>query len=220
MQVTQDLQRYPSPAGKPHPLAFANGGLWIGSWETDRLYLVDPQTRSVRAEFEAPGKPFGLTAAGNALRAVISHGEEDDRYLYRVTAERGFDLESKMPCPDFTGSYMAFDGSTLYLGQMTLRRIVALGADGTVEREFALPTRCGGLCFGPDGKLHMISGDAELEHLKFGTLDISQAEPAFAEIAPLPDEARSLAFDGSRWWTCLRDADELASFTCASCPSV
>ena len=219
MQAAHDLQRYPSPAAQPHPLAYANGGLWIGSWETNHLYLVDPQTRSVKAELDAPGKPFGIAAMGDELRVVISHGEDDDRFLYRATAD-GFDLDSKLPCPDFTGSYMAFDGSTLYLGQMTLHRIVALRADATVQHEIALPTRCAGLGFGADGRLHMISGDAELEHLKFGTLDISQAKGVFSEIAPLPDEARSLAYDGSRWWTCLRDLNELASFTCASCPSV
>lgn len=220
MQETLDFQRQPSPAPQPHPLAYANGGLWIGSWETDRLYLVDPKTRDVSVDIAAPGKPFGMTAAGNELRVVISHGEDDDdRYLYRVTAAGGFDLDSKMPCPDLTGSYLAFDGSTLYLGQMTLRRILALHADGSVRREIPLPTRCAGIAFGPDGRLYMISGDSELEQLKFGTLDISRAEPVFSEIAALPDEARSLAHDGSRWWSCLRDLNELASFTCASYPS-
>lgn len=213
MQATLDIQQFPSPAAQPHPLAYANGGLWIGSWETDRLYLLDPQTRKVRAEIAAPGKPFGIAAAGDDLHVVISDGPDDDRYLYRVTAAGGFDLDSKTPCPDLTGSYMAYDGSTLYLGQMTLRRILALGADGSVKREIPLPTRCAGIGFGPDGRLYMISGDSELEHLKFGTLDITQAQPAFSEIASLSDEARSLTYDGSRWWTCLRDLNELASFT-------
>jgi hypothetical protein len=58
----------------------------------------------------------------------------------------------------------------------------------------------------------MISGDDELEHLRFGTLDVSASEPQFEAVRSLPDEARSLVYDGSRWWTCLRDTHEIASF--------
>lgn len=185
----------------------------MGSWDTDRVYAIDPHSWSVRHEFESPGKPYGLTAYGDELRVVVAHGEDDDRYLYRLSPDRGFALDSKTPCPDLTGSYLAADGSTIYLGQMTLKRVLALKPDSTVEREIALPTRCAGLGFGPGGRFYMISGDAELEHLSFGTLDVSKSEPQFEGIRPLPDEARSLTFDGASWWTCLRDANEIASFT-------
>jgi hypothetical protein len=212
MQTTQELNRRPSPATRPHPLAVAGGLLWMGSWDTDRIYAIDPQSWSVRHEIEAPGKPYGLTAYGDELRVVVAHGEDDDRYLYRLSPDRGFDLGSKTPCPDLTGSYLAADGSTIYLGQMTFRRILVLKPDATVEREIALPTRCAGLGFGPGSRFFMISGDAELEHLNFGTLDISKSEPQFEGMRPLPDEARSLAYDGASWWTSLRDANEIASF--------
>ncbi len=82
----------------------------------------------------------------------------------------------------------------------------------TIEREIALPTRCGGFGFGPDGRFYMISADEEFEDLKFGTLDISQSAPSFEAIGAMPEEARSLVYDGSRWWTSLRDANEIASF--------
>jgi hypothetical protein len=212
MQTVEELNRRPSPATRPHPLAFAGGLLWMGSWDTDRIYAIEPQAWSVRKEIEAPGKPYGITGYGDELRVVVAH-DEDDRYLYRLVPDRGFDLASKTPCPDLTGSYLAAAGSTIYLGQMTLRRILVLRSDTTVEREIALPTRCAGFGFGPGGRFYMISGDLELEHLRFGTLDISRSPAQFESIRPLPDEARSLAYDGSRWWTCLRDANEIASFT-------
>ncbi len=126
--------------------------------------------------------------------------------------ETGFDLNSKTPCPDLTGSYLACAGSTIYLGQMTLGRIVALNPDATVVRVIPLPTRCAGLSFGPGGRFFMISGDDELEHLQFGRLDITQGTPQFESIRPVSDESRSLAYDGSTWWTCLRDTNEIASF--------
>jgi hypothetical protein len=213
MQTAEELTRRPSPATRPHPLAVQGDLLWTGSWDTDRIYGIDARSWKVRHEFEAPGKPYGLTAYGDELRVVVSHGEDDDRYLYRLSPDRGFDLGSKKPCPDLTGSYLAADGSTIYLGQMTLKRILVLDPDMEVERRIALPTRCGGLGFGPGGAFYMISGDAELENLSFGRLDVSNAEPQFEAIRRLPDEARSLAYDGSSWWTCLRDTNEIASFT-------
>jgi hypothetical protein len=213
MQTTERLERRPSPATRPQPLAYLDGTLWMGSWDTDRIYAIDPSAWTVRREFEAPGKPYGITALGNELRVVVALGEDDDRYLYRLLPESGFDLDSKTACPDLTGSYLAAKGSTTYLGQMTLRRILVLSTDATVEREIVLPTRCAGLAFGPDGRFFMISGDHELEHLQFGTLDITRNDPQFESIRPLPDEARSLAYDGSSWWTCLRDRNEIASFT-------
>ncbi len=213
MQRTDDLVRRPSPATRPHPLAYLGGLLWMGSWDTDRVYAIDPQSWTVRSEVEAPGKPYGLAAVGDELRVVVGIGEDDDRYLYRLSADGRFDATSKTACPDFTGSYLAVAGSTIYLGQMTLRRIVRLNPDATIEREFALPSRCAGIGFGPDGRLYMISGDEELEHLRFGTLDLAPSAPRFESIGALPDEARSLVYDGSRWWTCLRDDNEIASFT-------
>ncbi len=212
MQTTQELNRFPSPATRPHPLAYRDGLLWMGSWDTDRIYTIDPQTQSVRNEIEAPGRPYGTTVYGDELRAVIAHGEEEDRYLYRLLPDRGFDLSSKTPCPDLTGSYIAAKGTTIYLGQMGFRRILELNAEGTIEREIALPTRCAGFGFGPDG-FYMTSADEEFENLVFGRFDIGSREPQFESIRPLPEEARSLAYDGTRWWTSLRDANEIASFT-------
>ena len=213
MQSTQELIRRPSPAPRPHPIAHLHGFLWIGSWETDRIYELDPESWSVRNEIEAPGKPYGITAEGDKLLVVIGEGSEDDRYLYRLDTKNGFDLDSKEPCPDLTGSYVASDGTALYLGQMTYRRILVMRGDVSVDREIALPTRCAGIGLGRQDAFHMISGDDELEHLHFGRLDISNDEARFESIRPLPDEARSLAFDGGRWWTCLRDANEIASFS-------
>jgi hypothetical protein len=212
MQTTQELSRRPSPAPRPQPLAYLHGLLWIGSWETDRIYTIDPQSWSLRNEIEAPGKPYGLAAVGDGLRVVVAHGEEDDRYLYRLDPAQGFDLGSKTPCPDLTGSHLAAKDSTIYLGQMTFRRILVLDGDAGVQREIALPTRCAGFAFGPNDKFYMISGDEELEHLQFGTLDVSQNEPQFEDLRSLPDEARSLVYDGARWWTSLRDVNEIASF--------
>ena len=184
----------------------------MGSWETDRVYAMDPQTLRVGNEIQAPGRPYGMAVVGDELRAVVAHGDEDDRYLYRVH-DGAYDLASKTPCPDLTGSFMTARGSTIYLGQMHYQRILEMNPDYTVRRQIALPTRCAGFAFGPDGRFYMISADGEFENLSFGTLDVTQDRPNFESIRRLPDEARYLLHDGSTWWTSLRDANEIATFT-------
>ncbi len=212
MQTTSELIRRPSPANRPFGLAQFEGNLWIGSWEPDRVYAVDPQTLQVRDEIEVPGRPYGIAPVQGELRIVIAHGEEDDRYLYRLS-KGALDLGSKRPCPDLTGSFMTVRDSTIYLGQMHYRRILEMNADYTIRREIALPTRSAGFAFGPNGRFYMISADDEFENLKFGTLDVAQERPQFDTIRPMPEEARYLLHDGAKWWTSLRDANEIATFT-------
>lgn len=190
------------------------GNLWIGSWESDSIYAVDPQTLKVRNEIKAPGRPYGIAAIGNELRAVVAHGDEDDRYLYRLSGG-AFDLASKTPCPDLTGSFMTARGSTIYLGQMHYRRVLEMDSQYVIRREIALPTRCAGFAFGPDGHFYMISADDEFDNLSLGTLDIAQDRPQFEVIGPFPPQARCLLHDGSVWWTSLRDDNDIATFTTA-----
>ena len=210
MKEIKELARRPSPAGRPQPLAYRDQTLWIGSWETNELYAVDPQSWKVRAAVAAPGKPFGMAFLGDELRVVVSN-DDDDRFFYRFVPGKGFDAASKTPCPEHTGSHLASDGTTLYLTQLHLRRMLAFDANGTVLRTIALPTQCGGIGI-RDGVVYMISTDAEFENLTLATLDIEAPAPQATPIAALPDEARALTFDGNTWWTSLRERNELLAF--------
>jgi hypothetical protein len=212
MQDVKERSRQAAPAGRPQPLALVGETLWVGSWDTDRLYAIDLRTWLVVDEVPAPGRPYGLALIGNELRVVVSIGDDDDRYLYRFIPGRGFDPDSKLPCPDFTGSHLAADGTTLYLCQATNRRIVELDDMANVVRESALPTRCVGMGFGPSG-FYIISADEEFEHLQLATLDLRSTNPGIAPVAGIPFDARSLAFDGKNWWTSHREANEIVSFS-------
>jgi sugar lactone lactonase YvrE len=192
-------------------LALLGETLWIGSWDTDHLYAIDRQTWTVTDEVAAPGKPYGLAVIGDALRVVVSIGEDDDRYLFRFVPGRGFDAGSKTACPEMNGSHLAAKGNQLYLCQATNKRIVALDDAGSIAREIALPTRCAGMGFGPDA-FYIISADDEFDHLQLATLDLGLAKPDAVPVAEMPVEARSLAFDGANWWTCHREAGEIVSF--------
>ena len=212
MPTYKERSRHAAPAGRIQPMALLGTTLWAGSWETDKLYAIDAATWSVTAEITAPGRPYGLTAMGGELRVVISVGEEDDRYLYRFVPGEGFVHGSSTPCPELNGSHLASDGTTLYLCQATNRRIVELDAAGRIAREIALPTRCAGMGFGPDG-FRFISADEDFDHLHFATLDLAQAAPQAGVVAEMPAEARSLVFDGTNWWTSLREEGTIVSFT-------
>lgn len=209
-----EVQRRPAPAGRCQPLALFEGLLWTGSWETDRIYAVDPNTWSVVQDVPAPGKPYGIAALGDALHVVVSDGgEQDDRYLYRFEPRAGFVAESKTACPQMTGSHIASDGKRLYLGQAHERRIVTLDDAYAITESFALTTRTGGFGFGPSGQLYFIAADAEFDNLTFGTLELKADGCAFEAIAPFDTEFRSLAFDGSVWYTSNREAGEIVTLT-------
>lgn len=212
MQNIKELQRRPAPGSRPQPLAFHRRSLWIGSWDTDQIYEIEPNSGTVLEEIKAPGKPYGIAVLGDDLRVVVSIGEADDRYFFRFVPGAGFDLASKTACPDFTGSHLASEGATLYLGQMGNRRILALDGAYNIQREIPLPARIGGMGFS-SGTFYVISGNEELENLHLATLDLLAPEPEGVQVAAIPFDARCLAFDGKAWWTSHREVSEIVSFT-------
>lgn len=210
----QEVQRRKAPAARCQPLALFDGLLWTGSWETERIYGIDPNTWSVARDVPAPGKPFGIAPLDDALHIVVSDGgDADDRYLYRFVPSDGFITESKTPCPQMTGSHLASDGKRLYLGQAHERRIVTLDAAYGIVDAFALSTRAAGFAFGPGNELYFISADEDFENLTFGTLELKAGTTQFKAIATADAGFRSLAFDGSVWYTSDREAGEVVTFT-------
>ena len=213
MQTAKELQKHASPGGRPQPVVFHQNRLWVGCWDTERIYAIDTQSWKIVDEVAAPGRPYGIAAIGNDLRVVVAIGKDDDRYLVRFVPGQGFDEASKRPCPDFTGSYLASDGSTLYMTQLGLQRIVVLDDEAAIQREIPLSTRCLGIAFGPGGAFYTIAADEEFENLHLATLDVRSEAPQPSPICGLAEDARGLAYDGSTWWTCYREASEIVAFT-------
>ncbi len=211
MQTIEEVQRQRSPGGRPQPLAFHKGLLWIGSWETDRLYAMDPEKWTLAQEVASPGRPYGLASVGDSLFVVVAL-DDDDRFLFRFTPDGGFDASSKSPCPDVTGSHLAADGSSLYLCQQGRQRILAIDDRANALREIALPDRCGGFAFQAPGNCDFISADEEFENLELASIDLSESAPSADPIATIPFDARGLTFDGTLWWTCNREEGEIVAF--------
>ncbi len=210
MIIKEDL-RLAAPGPEPLGLAFNGSTLWIASREAHRLYAVDPVTWKVGEEAEAPGAPFGIAVGGGELAVVIGLGDDDDdRYIYRFVPGHGFS-GSGIPCPDLSGAHLAFEGDQLYLSQAHNRKILALDAHGAVGREIPLERRPVGMTI-IDGIFYLVTGDQDFKTLELTKVDASGATPHVTSIASIPFRARGLAFDGVKFWTSHRDANEIVAF--------
>jgi hypothetical protein len=174
---------------------------------------MDRAKWKVIEEIEAPGIPWAAVSSGDALWFTLGEGAEDDRYIWRYAFGKGFSENSRVPCPDFTGSYLSYDDGHLYLSQWYKHRIVELDAAGAVTREIAIGAEISGHVF-VDGMLHLLLGTEENGgDWRLGRLDSVQATPHIEEVARVPFQCRSLAFDGEHFWTNHREADRIVRFT-------
>ena len=209
-----ELCRLPSPAPTPQALAWHQDSLWISSRDARRLHGVNPQTWEVVEEAATPGVAWGAVAAHGVLHLVCGEGTDDDRYLRRYEPGHGFDESYRVALPEFTGSYLSFDGQNLYLSQWYKHRVLQLDAgSGHVLRTVGVGAEICGHAFAGD-RLHVLCGteqDGERWHL--ARLDLREAAPRVENLARVPFACRSLAFDGERFWTNHRAANETVAFS-------
>jgi len=211
LQVTEK-RRITSPAITPQALAWdgRNKTLWVGSRDLSRIYAVDPQNGTVLKEQEAPGIPWAAVTLNGEFRFTIGEGPNDDRYIYRFTPEGGF---SKMfACPDFTGSYLSFDGKSLYMSQWYKKRVLMFDDEGSVIREIDVGAEICGHVFA-NGSLYVLRGyEKPNEDWRIARLDPKDKIPAVQDIAVVPFASRSLTFDGELFWSNHRAKDTIISF--------
>ena len=104
----------------------------MGSRDLRRIYAIDVKAWTVLEEMEAPGIPWAAVSTGDALRFTIGEDPDDDRYLRRYVPKTGFSKTDRIACPEFTGSYLSYDGDHLYLSQWYKHRILKLDASGNI----------------------------------------------------------------------------------------
>ena len=217
MTEIMETVRLPAPGPEPLGLAFDGTTLWVASREAHRLYAMDPVTWTVRAEAETPGAPFGIAVVGDELAVVIGFGDDDDdRYIYRFVPGHGF-KSGRIQCPDLSGVHLAFDGDALFLSQAHNRQILALDADGAVLREIRLDRVPLGMTI-LDGICYLITGTKNFKNLELTKLEARGETPRVTSLASIPFVARGLTFDGSRFWTGVRDTNEIVAFTMPAPP--
>jgi hypothetical protein len=207
-----EKRRLPSPAPTPQALAWDGKKkvLWMGSRDLRRIYAIDPENWAVLKEIEAPGIPWAAVATNGEVRFTIGEGPDDDRHVYRYTTDAGF---SKMfACPEFTGSYLSFDGRNLYLSQWYKHRILKFDANGNVIREINVGAEICGHAFA-DGSIYVLRGQEQPdEDWRIARLNPRDETPGIEDLAVVPFACRSLTFDGELFWSNYRAKDTIVSF--------
>ena len=183
----------------------------MGSRDLRRVYRIERSSWTVTEERQAPGIPWAAVSAGNALWFTLGEGPEDDRYLRRYVIGQGFS-EERIACPEFTGSYLSFDGEHLYLSQWYKHRILKLDPSGNILCEIAIHEEISGHVF-VDGLIYVLRGTEQGEgDWRIARLDPLEETPQIEDLARVPFQCRSLAFDGEHFWTNHREADQIVSF--------
>ena len=212
LPAISEHRRLDSPAPTPQALAWHGGELWMGSRDLRRIYGIDASTRTTFEDTEAPGIPWAAASTGKDLWFTLGEGPEDDRYLRKYLPGKGFSEAERIACPEFTGSYLSYDGEHLHLSQWYKHRILKLDAAGNILREIAIGAEICGHVF-VDGLIYVLRGTEQgSEDWHIARLDPRQATPEVEDLARVPFPCRSLTFDGDSFWTNHRAANQTISF--------
>ena len=216
LPMVVEQRRLNSPAVTPQALAWHNGALWIGSRDLRRVYGINPDTGSVFEEREAPGIPWAAVSTGDELRFTLGEGSDDDRYVWTYIPGQGFSDRGRFAYPEFTGSYLSYDGNNLYLSQWYKARILKLKPDGEISRSIDVGAEISGHVFA-HGLIYLLRGtEKDGEHWTVAKIDPSEEKPEVRDIAAVPFACRSLTFDGRNFWSNFRAAGETISFSVPS----
>ena len=222
-----------SPTVTPQALAWDGKQLWMSSRDLGTLHKVDTEKWKVVDEVDPPGIVWAAVATNGAMHFTIGEGANDDRYVYRYSVDRGF---SKLfACPEFTGSYLSFDGENLYLSQWYEQRILKLDAHGNTLQKIDIGAEICGHTF-VDGSIYVLRGTENVprpayaqgppiaskfkngakqgdEQWWIARLNPRDKNPVVVDVAKVPFAARSLTFDGENFWSNHRAANETICFS-------
>ena len=127
-----------------------------------------------------------MTAVGKELRVLCGETADDLRIIRRWIPEEGFDQKFSIPCPDDTGSQLAYDGQRLHMSQWYRKRVLALGGDGRIERVIDVPHGVCGQVFAK-GYLFLATTDAEETTDYWLTrVDLRPATPTAEDLVRIP----------------------------------
>ncbi len=214
LSTIDELLRIPAPCPSPMGLACDGPDLWIASYDSCRIYGMVAMQGRVFEEAIAPGRPYGLTVTGDALRVVVGDrddGGPDDRFIRRYIMGKDFKSDA-IRCPGGTGSFLAYDGDRLYLSQRDAQVILELDDAGKVLRTIPVPRQITGMVV-VAGRFYLVTTQSrESDDYRLLCLDARKEEPEVHELASIPFAARSLGFDGTKFWTNCRGENTIVAF--------
>ena len=204
----------------PQALMCEQDYVFMSSRDLGTLYKIHVDTWKIVREIDPPGIVWAAVSAGNGeMCFTVGKGLNDDRYIYRYAPNEGF--TKLFSCPDFTGSYLSFDGKHLYMSQWYKERILKFDDDGTILREIDVGAEICGHTF-VDGMIYVLRGREnkndpnKSEEWRIARLDPKEENPQVEDLAAVPFAARSLTFDGEYFWSNHRAANETISFSLPS----
>jgi hypothetical protein len=216
LPTIREQRRFSSPTVTPQALAWDGAHLWLSSRDLGTLYKVNVNGWKIVDEIDPPGVVWAGVSLGNSeMRFTIGKGLNDDRYVYRYTADDGF--KKLFACPDFTGSYLSFDGEHLYFSQWYTGDVHQVEDSGKILRTINVGAEICGHTFA-DGKLYVIRGrenkdvPGKAEEWRVARLD-SRDGARVEDVSAVPFASRSLVFDGERFWSNHRAANEIIAFS-------
>jgi hypothetical protein len=215
MHEISDLKRYSSPTVTPQALAWDGRQLWMSSRDLGTLYRTERDGLKIVEEIDPPGIVWAAVSTNDGMRFTIGKGLNDDRHVYRYTPADGF--ESLFSCPEFTGSYLSFDGQHLYLSQWYNERILQMDDKGNILRQINVGAEICGHTF-VDGLIYVLRGREhkgvpnKAEEWRMARLDPREESPIVEDLATVPFASRSLTFDGENLWSNHRAANETVAF--------
>lgn len=199
----------------PQALAWMGKELWMSSRDLGTLGQIDLDGWKIAEELDPPGVVWAAVATDDGWRLTIGKGLNDDRYVYSYAAGEGF--RKLFACPDFTGSYLSFDGRHLYLSQWYKGEIHQVDDRGRIARTLQVGAEICGHTW-VDGALYVLRGQenndapGKAEEWRIARLDPREKIPRVEDLATIPFAARSLTFDGKKLWSNHRAANETVSF--------
>src|SRR2546430_461479 len=228
LPTIKEKKRYPSPTTTPQALACAGKQMWMSSRDLGFLYKVDTERSEILAEIDPPGVVWAAVATNGAVHCTIGKGSNDDRYVYRYDSKSGF--TRLFACPDFAGSYLSYDGESLYLSQWYQQRILKLDVAGKTVGKIDIGAEICGHVFA-NGAIYVLRGTENVprpqyaggpptpERFRSGAkqgeeqwwiarLNPADERPEVFDLAKVPFAARSLTFDGENFWSNHRAANE------------
>jgi hypothetical protein len=209
-----EVVRVPAPAPQPQALAHDGEHLWVGSWQTGRLYGLDPAHGTLIEDVAAPGKPVGATVVGDELRVVTSeNGDDDHRFVRRFIPGHGFKNADALACPDDTGSFVGWNGSTLWLSQRHNKRLLELRPDGSVARTVNVGEQIVGMTWVGDRVYLSTWRGRERGGCVIAVIAPDARTPLVRMLASVPFVGVGLAHDGQRFWINDFRSDAIVGFT-------
>ena len=216
MKEVSNLERYPSPVVTPQALAWDDGQFWLSSRDLGTLHRVGADTMKIMAEIDPPGIVWAGVRTNDGWRFTIGKGLNDDRYIYRYSESEGF--TKLFACPEFAGSYLSFDGEHCYLSRWYKGQIHQIDDRGNILRTIDIGAEICGQTFA-DGMLYVLRGRenadvaGKAEEWRIARLDLREQTPEVEDLATVPFASRSLTFNGRKFWSNHRAANEIVSFS-------